>query len=63
MGQSFLQKYRNFLLSLYLLKKKMLKLLKSIVLLVVSVALAMVLLPLGILWTTVEIGIRFLFPH
>lgn len=29
----------------------------------VSVALACVMLPLGILWTTVEIGIRFLFPH
>lgn len=37
----------------------MLKLLKSIVLLVVSVALACLMLPLGIIWTTVEIGIRF----
>ena len=49
--------------SLYLLTKKiMLKLLKSIVLLVVSVALACVMLPLGIIWTSVEIGIRFFFP-
>ena len=49
--------------SLYLLTKKiMFKLLKSLVLLVVSVALAMVLLPLGIIWTSVEIGVRFLFP-
>ncbi|PZM87454.1 MAG: hypothetical protein DLD55_01120 [candidate division SR1 bacterium] len=39
------------------------KLLYSLVLLVVSVALAVVMLPLGILWTLVEIGIRFLFPH
>lgn len=49
---------------LYMLtRNKMLKLLKSLVLLVVSVALACVMLPLGILWTSVEIGIRFLFPH
>ncbi len=41
----------------------MLKLIKSLVLLVVSVALACVMLPLGILWTLVEIGVRFLFPH
>ena len=39
------------------------KFLKSILLLIVSVALACVMLPLGIIWTTVEIGIRFLFPH
>lgn len=41
----------------------MLKLLKSLVLLVVAIALGSVLLPLGMLWTTVEIGIRFIFPH
>nr|DAN78571.1 MAG TPA: hypothetical protein [Caudoviricetes sp.] len=38
-------------------------LLYSLVLLIASVALACVMLPLGILWTSVEIGIRFLFPH
>lgn len=38
------------------------KLLYSLVLLLVSLALACVMLPIGILWTTVEIGIRFLFP-
>ncbi|PZM86854.1 MAG: hypothetical protein DLD55_04410 [candidate division SR1 bacterium] len=38
------------------------KLLYSLVLLVVSVALACVMLPLGIIWTTVEIIVRFLFP-
>lgn len=47
---------------LYMLKiKKMKKLLYSLVLLLVSVALACVMLPLGILWTTVEIGVRFLY--
>lgn len=39
------------------------KLLLSLLLLVVSVALACVMLPLGILWTSVEIGVRFLFPN
>ena len=38
------------------------KLLLSFVLLVVSVALACVMLPLGIIWTSVEIGVRFIFP-
>lgn len=37
------------------------KLLYSLVLLVVSIALACVMLPIGILWTTVEIIIRFLY--
>ena len=41
----------------------MLKLLKSLVLLVVAIALGSVLLPLGMLWTLGEIAIRFLFPH
>lgn len=47
---------------LYILNEKLMKkLLYSLVLLVVSVALACVMLPLGILWTTVEIIIRFLY--
>lgn len=37
------------------------KLLYSLLLLLVSVALAVVLLPLGILWTLVEIIVRFLY--
>ena len=41
----------------------MLKLLKSLVLLVVAIALAVVLLPLGMLWTLGGITVRFLFPH
>ena len=41
----------------------MLKLLKSLLILVVSVALACMMLPLGILWTTMEIVFRFIFPH
>ena len=41
----------------------MLRLLKSLVLLVVAIALGSVLLPLGMLWTLGEIAIRFLFPH
>ena len=40
----------------------MLKLLKSLVLLVVAIALGSVLLPLGMLWTLGEIAVRFLFP-
>ena len=48
---------------LYILRmKRMLKFLKSLLLLVVSIALACVMLPLGILWTSVEIGVRFFFP-
>lgn len=40
----------------------MLKLLKSLVLLVVAITLGSVLLPLGMLWTLGEIAVRFLFP-
>ncbi len=40
----------------------MLRLLKSLVLLVVAIALGSVLLPLGMLWTLGEIAVRFLFP-
>lgn len=40
----------------------MLRLLKSLVLLVVAIALGSVLLPLGMLWTLGEITVRFLFP-
>ena len=40
----------------------MLKFLKSLVLLVVAIALGSVLLPLGMLWTLGEIAVRFLFP-
>ena len=40
----------------------MLKLLKSLVLLVVAIALGSVLLPLGMLWTLGAIAFRFFFP-
>ena len=40
----------------------MLRLLKSLVLLVVAIALGSVLLPLGMLWTLGAIAFRFLFP-
>lgn len=42
-------------------RKKMKKLLLSFVLLVVSIVLACVMLPLGILWTIGEIIVRFLY--
>ena len=48
---------------LYLLTNlKMKKLLHSLILLLVALALAVVLLPLGLLWTLGEIWFRFFFP-
>lgn len=43
-------------------KRKMRNLLHSLILLIVALALAVVLLPLGILWTLGEIWFRFLVP-
>lgn len=47
---------------LYLLSQKMRSLLHSLILLIVALALALVLLPLGILRTLIEIWFRFFFP-
>ena len=47
---------------LYLLSQKMRSLLHSLILLIVALTLALVLLPLGLLWTLGEIWFRFFVP-
>ena len=48
---------------LYMLRKRRMRnLLHSLILLIVALALAVVLLPLGLLWTLGEIWFRFFFP-
>jgi len=42
-------------------KRRMRNLLHSLILLIVALALALVLLPLGLLWTIIEIVVRFLY--
>ena len=47
---------------LYMLRKRRMRnLLHSLILLIVALALALVLLPLGLLWTIIEIIVRFLY--
>ena len=47
---------------LYMLRKRRMRnLLHSLILLIVALALALVLLPLGLLWTIIEIVVRFLY--